>query len=79
MSKPNDQATQIAAFEGMFPNVNRIKEFYQIGKDADEVFGKLVRIFVESESLEENSALLQQFAAILNFALTFDRCKMMRP
>lgn len=79
MSKPNDQATQISAFEGMFPNVKRIRDFYQIGKDADEAFGRLIRVFVESESLEDNSALLQQFAALLNFALTFDRCKMMRP
>ena len=63
----------------MFPNVQRIKEFYQLGKDVDELVGKLIRIFVESDSLSEHGALLNKFAEILAFALTFDRCKMMRP
>jgi hypothetical protein len=79
MSKPTDQATQVTAFEGMFPNVNRIREFYQLGKDMDEMMGRLVRIFVESDSLQENPALLCQFASLLNYALTIDRMKMMRP
>lgn len=79
MSNPNNAATQISAFEGMFPNVKKIQEFYITGKEIDEALGEIVRYLIESDSIGEQSSILHQLAVLLNFALTFDRCKMMRP
>lgn len=79
MSNPGDDEKQKEAFKGMFPNVQHIKTFYQLGKDLDEVCGKMVTIFVQTNNILDHQNLLKQFGSILNFALKFDRCKMLHP
>jgi len=79
MSNPKDEAKQVAAFEGMFPNVRKIRNFYQLGKDVDQRAGSLVREFVANDDMFEQPGLTKQFAELLVFALRFDRCKMMHP
>src|SRR5687767_4683583 len=43
MQNPNDEAVQHAMFEGMFPNVERIKAFYTLAKSFDDLGARLVR------------------------------------
>jgi len=77
MQHPNDEAIQLAMFEGMFPNVERIKTFYMLSKSIDELGGRLVKNFIQTQTF--NPALLKIFAILLNIALKFDRAKMMHP
>jgi len=77
MQNPTDEAIQLAMFEGMFPNIERIKGFYSLAKNIDDVGAKLVRNFIETRTF--NPALLKAFATLLTLALRFDRSKMMHP
>jgi len=77
MQNPSDEAIQLAMFEGMFPNVERIKAFYSLAKNIDEMGVKIVKNFIETHTF--NPGLLKVFAALLSVALKFDRAKMMHP
>lgn len=77
MQHPNDEAIQLETFEGMFPNVERIKAFYSLAKAMSELVGKLARHFIETGSY--SPALLKLFAQLLMVTLKFDRSKMMHP
>jgi hypothetical protein len=77
MANPHDEAIQLAMFEGMFPNVERIKAFYTLAKSIDELGARLVTNFIETKTF--NPALLKIFANLLNASLKFDRAKMMHP
>jgi len=77
MSNPNNEAIQIATFEGMFPNVERIKTFFHLSKSLDALAEKLVVLFIDTGAF--TPALLKVFASLLSVALKFDRAKMMHP
>jgi len=77
MANPFDEAIQLQTFEGMFPNVERIRAFYQLAKSMDELGGKLARHFCDTQVF--SPSLLKTFAQLLALALRFDRSKMMHP
>lgn len=77
MQNPSDEALQLATFEGMFPNVERIKSFYTLAKSMDSVCERLVRHFIDTQTFPP--VLLKLFAVLLNNALKFDRAKMLHP
>ena len=77
MQSPNDESKQLAMFEGMFPNVERIKEFYQLAKSIDDVGTKLVNHFISTQSF--SPGLLKVLAMLLSLTLKLDRAKMMHP
>jgi hypothetical protein len=77
MANPQNEAIQINTFEGMFPNVERIKTFYVLAKSLDALCERLVLRLIDSGT--SNPALLKLFANVLSVALKFDRAKMMHP
>jgi len=85
MSKPSDK-TEMAAFEGLLLAVDSIAQFYQFSKDMEKVFPDLLKKLAEGVkvpdkicALNEYPALTNQLARIFNFALEFDRVRMLRP
>ena len=77
MANASNEAIQLSTFEGMFPNMERIKTFFHLAKNLDDVVEKLVTRSIDSG--EFSPALLKLFANILSAALKFDRAKMMHP
>jgi hypothetical protein len=77
MQNPHNEAIQVAMFEGMFPNVERIRSFYTLAKRIDDIGSKLVVNFIDTQTF--TPGLLKMFAAILTVSLKFDRSKMMHP
>jgi hypothetical protein len=77
MQNPSDEAIQLSMFEGMFPNVERIKAFYTLAKRMDDLGARLVRNFIDTHSF--SPGLLKIFAELLSISLRFDRAKMMHP
>jgi len=85
MSKPSEE-TELAAFEGLLEAVESIAAFYNYSHDLGEVFPGLLSSLGEKVALEssvahlDNSpALTAQLARIFDFALSFDRVRMLRP
>jgi len=77
LQHPHNAAIQLETFEGMFPNVERVKAFYTLAKAMDELAGKLVRHLIDTQSF--TPALLKLLAQLLVVSLKFDRSKMMHP
>lgn len=77
MQSPSDENAQLQMFEGMFPNVERVKAFYTLTKAMNDLAGKCVVNIIESQEL--NPALLKTLALVFNMALKLDRSKMMHP
>jgi len=85
MSKPSEE-TELAAFEGLLIAVESIALFHQFAKDLEKVFPKLltklsevVKIQDKLCHLDELPGLTKQLATIFDFALSFDRIRMLRP
>jgi len=77
MANSSNEAIQLSSFEGMFPNIERIKTFYNLAKNLDGAVEKIVTRCVATG--EYVPALLKLLASILSAALRFDRAKMMHP
>jgi len=85
MSNPSPE-TQRAAFEGLLGAVDSIAQFYTFSQALEKVFPHLLKALAENISpganvapLDETPALTAQLAIIFNFALSFDRVRMLRP
>lgn len=85
MSNPSPE-TELAAFEGLLGAVSSIARFYQFSTALEKVFPVLLEKLADEipggsdvAPLDETPALTGQLAAIFNFALDFDRIRMLRP
>jgi len=83
MSKPSDE-TEMAAFEGLLLAVDSICQFFNFAKDLERVFPTLLKKLatgVEDQvcQLHLFPGLTYQLGTIFNFALDFDRVRMLRP
>jgi len=83
MSTPSHE-TEKAAFEGLLVAVDSIAEFFSYSKQLEKVFPVLVKQLAESVkgdvcALNEQPALTKQLADLFDFALDFDRIRMLRP
>lgn len=84
MSKPSAE-TEKAAFEGLLKAVESIRMFFDFSRELEKIFPKLMNALAEAIEvdhvcyLEEKPALTNQLATIFDFALQFDRVRMLRP
>jgi hypothetical protein len=76
MSNPSDTAKQDAAFDSLLPSVDTIKSFYDLGGSLEKTVPKLLLALTESA---EKEALTKGLCELLEFAISFDQLKMMRP
>lgn len=85
MSKPSDE-TELAAFEGLLTAVNSIALFHKFSKGLEKKFQTMLKKLSENVELpakicrlDEFPGLTKQLATIFDFALSFDRVRMLRP
>lgn len=85
MSKPSED-TELAAFEGLLQAVESIATFYNYAHALGDVFPGLLRILCQTvpegsvvAHLDNTPAFTAQLAQIFDFALSFDRVRMLRP
>lgn len=85
MSKPSED-TELAAFNGLLQAVESIATFYNYSHDLGEVFPGLLNCLSNTVTVEAGvahldytPALTAQLAQIFDFALSFDRVRMLRP
>eukprot|EP00511_Aplanochytrium_stocchinoi_P006466 CAMPEP_0204827340 /NCGR_PEP_ID=MMETSP1346-20131115/4819_1 /ASSEMBLY_ACC=CAM_ASM_000771 /TAXON_ID=215587 /ORGANISM="Aplanochytrium stocchinoi, Strain GSBS06" /LENGTH=304 /DNA_ID=CAMNT_0051955715 /DNA_START=189 /DNA_END=1100 /DNA_ORIENTATION=- len=79
MANPKDEAKQIEGFEGMFPNINRIKSLFLLSKDTNACIQKVITKLSESENEETKAALLKGLASLLEQIFNIDWAKMHKP
>lgn len=85
MSKPSE-ATELAAFEGLLSAVDSIACFHKFAKGLEKKFQVMLKKLSENVKipekicrLDEFPGLTKQLATIFDFALSFDRVRMLRP
>ena len=84
MSTPT-LANETEAFEGLLDAVRSIAAFFTFSKQVEQVTPDLLMSLSRGpteenkQSFSDQQALVKQFAELLNFALTFDQCRMNRP
>lgn len=78
MASPKDDALQQEAFKSLLPNVEILQSFYVLSSDLQEQLPELLTYLIENDFLE-HPALVKTLAELLDFVLTFDYEKMMKP
>lgn len=83
MATPSPE-TEKAAFEGLLGAVDSISRFFQYSKSLEQIFPRLLKKLGEGiqgnvVKLEAKQALARQLGEIFDFALNFDRVRMLRP
>lgn len=85
MSSPSHE-TEKAAFEGLLVAVDSISEFFAYSKQLEKTLPSLLLKLAETVNndrsycnLNQMQALTKQLADIFDFALNFDRIRMLRP
>lgn len=77
MAQPQNEALQLQCFEGMFPNVNRIKDYFKLAKSMEDFVKRTCKLCSSTGATQPG--LLKTLATVFNFALKLDRAKMMHP
>jgi len=83
MSKPNAENEE-KAFTALLNSVQSVQAFYVFSKDLKScvpvLLGELSKPEADAkQTMQDQQALVKQLADILNFVLTFDQIRMMRP
>ncbi len=80
MGSPNDDALQLRAFASLLPNIAVIKQAYDLSASLAQELPRLLAFLVARRaSLREHQSLLKQLADVLDFSLSCDYEKMMKP
>lgn len=85
MARPSDMDVQQEAFEGMFPNVEAIKGFFELSREVDDTVGEIVGIVLRSGGADagrieaDHAALLAQLALLFEAVFLCDWAKMSKP
>ncbi|ODM94581.1 Protein FAM49B [Orchesella cincta] len=79
-----DADTEKQAWEAVLPLVTKLKDFYLFSKELEKLVPKILRELCSgpmtpTQHLENQQALVKQFAEILEFTLKFDEYKMTTP
>mmetsp|Transcript_28561 Transcript_28561/g.39437 ORF Transcript_28561/g.39437 Transcript_28561/m.39437 type:complete len:305 (+) Transcript_28561:79-993(+) len=83
MSSPSKESEE-KAFNALLKSVKTVSVFYSFSQDLKKCVPVLLNELSKpaeetKQSLQDSQALVKQFANILNFVLTFDQIRMMRP
>lgn len=82
LANPNDQKIRQEAFEGMFPNVDGIRSFYDLSANLNAAVCDILRIVASPHGGVGNSnyqALVVKLAALFEAVFLFDWAKMSKP
>jgi len=82
MKFPKDDGVQVEAFEGMLPNIQAIKGFYELSQALSMAVDKILKVLVPSYGkgcLQEQNSLLLCLAALFSCVFDFDWAKMKQP
>ncbi|CAG7831851.1 unnamed protein product [Allacma fusca] len=79
-----DTDSEKQAWEAVLPLVSKLKDFYLFSKELEKLVPKILlelcaRPMTPTQHLENQQALVKQFAEILEFTLKFDEYKMNTP
>ncbi|GBG26249.1 Protein FAM49A [Hondaea fermentalgiana] len=84
LGSPNDPKVRQEAFEGMFPNVEGIRGFYELSSEINSAVGDILRLVAPvamrgGTPLSSEQALVAKLAALFEVIFLFDWAKMSQP
>lgn len=79
MSAPEDEGLQRAASKALLPNIDKIRTFFELSRDMEQMMPLLLRRLAELESIVEQPRLACKLTELLQAVLEWDQLKMMRP
>ncbi|CAM9358748.1 unnamed protein product [Ectocarpus sp. 12 AP-2014] len=79
MSAPEDTELQSAATKALLPNIKKIKTFFDLARDVEQLTPALLRRLAGLGSIVEAPLLACMLTELLQAVLEWDQLKMMRP